>query len=309
MLTAEQTDQRIQLPADGRGRPRWLLPTGIAAVALLSATAGVLGTGLAGSSGTPRPAAPTATAPVVPAPSGAAPGASSAASSAAPSGQGSGSGSQLTGSPSSRTSAPAASNPRASRLAPVPYQPLTAASAAAALRQAHLTASGEIRLAGRWTDRDGRNLLVATRRVDARDAAGTVSAATIRVVHWAHLESHPVLLRVMDDPSGPPCEFDFNSDLDGDYMSVADLNRDGYLDVTVAWFRSCLSEADRSDVKVAVLSNGHKYILRGWGWPGNSRPDGPGWPDAQVNQTEPAASAWPAGFHLAAERVFLRLFH
>ena len=172
---------------------------------------------------------------------------------------------------------------------------------------AGMTPAGEVLDAGRWTDRNGRNLLVVTRHVDARDASGAMAAATIGVLHVAHLESRPVVLRRMTDPSGPACEFDFVSAVGRDYQVAGDLDGDGYLEVSVAWDSSCLSEASRSTVKVALLSNGRKYILRGLGWP-YGRPAGDQWPDTQVVETQPAASSWPAGFHAQAENVFRRLY-
>jgi len=186
--------------------------------------------------------------------------------------------------------------------------PLSAAAAAAALRAAGSSPYGEVRQAVQWTDRNGRNLLVATRHVDATGADGTSTAATIRVVHLAHLESRPTTLRVMTDPSGPPCEFDFVSDVTPDYFVAGDLDRDGYAEVSVAWSTSCLSEADRSRAKVALLSNGRKYILRGYGWP-YGMPDGPGnWAETSIDQVEPAGQ-WPPGFRSAAENVFIKLYH
>jgi hypothetical protein len=187
---------------------------------------------------------------------------------------------------------------------------LTAAKGAAELGKAGVAPFGDVREALTWSDRNGRNLLVASRRTSSTtDANGTsLESATIRVVHVAHLESRPVVLRTMTDPGGP-CELNFDNDVNGDYGVAGDLNRDGFAEVTVSWFSMCRGDPGEYGVKVAMLSNGDKYILRGIGWPGG-KPDLPGdWADAKIQQTEPAAAAWPKGFHKATENVFFRLYH
>jgi hypothetical protein len=186
--------------------------------------------------------------------------------------------------------------------------PLSAAAGASALRAAGIRPYGEVRQAIRWTDRNGRNLLVVTLHVDVARPDGTPIAATLRVVHLVHLESRPKMLRVLTDPSGPPCGSDFVFDVTDDYVVAGDVDRDGYAEVSVAWSTSCLSEAARSPAKVALLSNGRKYILRGHGWP-YGMPDGPGdWPEASIDEVEPGGQ-WPPGFRRAAENVFIKLYH
>jgi hypothetical protein len=185
---------------------------------------------------------------------------------------------------------------------------LSAAAGASALRAAGISPYGEVRQAVRWTDRNGHNLLVATLRVDMARPDGTPIAATLRVVHLVHLESQPKTLRVLNDPSGPACDSDFLFDVTDDPSVAGDLDRDGYAEMSVAWSTSCLSEADRSRAKVALLSNGRKYILRGYGWP-HGMPDGPGaWPEASIDEVEPGGQ-WPPGFRRAAENLFIRLYH
>ena len=162
-----------------------------------------------------------------------------------------------------------------------------------------------------WKDRNGTNLVVAGRTLTTgKDAGGLETrSGTVRVVHVARTESaHPVVLRTMTDTSGVPCELDLSMDVASDYAVAADLNGDGYGEVSVSWYSACRGDPGTYLVKTALLSNGAKYILRGVGWVGG-KPDIPGeWADGKVTDTEPAASQWPKGFHRPTTNVFLRLF-
>jgi hypothetical protein len=278
-----------------RRRARWVVPVVVATTAM---AAGALGAAtLLWPSAHPPAAAPVPSASAASAPS---------PSDSAPSDRG------APASSVTRTYHPPPTKPSV-RPPPVPVKvgpmtSLSAAAGAAALRAAGIAPYGEVRQAVRWTDRNGRNLLVATLHIDLATANGTPTAATLRVVHLAHLESRRTTLRVLTDPSGPACEFDFVFDVTDDYFVAGDVDRDGYGDVSVAWSTSCLSEADRSQAKVALLSNGQKYILRGHGWP-YGMPDSPGnWPEASIDEVEPGGQ-WPPGFRRAAENVFIKLYH
>jgi hypothetical protein len=188
---------------------------------------------------------------------------------------------------------------------------VSAAKAASRLRSAGVTPLGTVRDAMTWTDRNGRNLLVAS--VATRTTTGgngtELRSATIRVVHVAGVgTAHPKVLRTMTDPSGEPCEFDFTHQVDRDFGIAGDLDGDGYAEVSVAWSSSCLSDASPSVAKVALLSNGRKFILRGTGWPAGL-PDGPGsYPEAQIEDVEPGPSAWPADFYQRTKLVFFKLY-
>jgi hypothetical protein len=308
-MTIMQPPRRLDLPEEapvpGRQRPPWLLPVAALVVAFGATFGGIAVLGgddpASSSPGQPGDTVP----PTGPAGDGQDTGTDTRDSSGTGDSSGSGSG-------SSSDSAKDSSGDSGSVTTKVTgMTSLSAGAATAQLRAAGVTPSGTVRDATSWTDRNGRNLLVASRSEKATtDAQGLVwRTGTIRVVHVARLgTSNPTVLRTMTDPSGDPCEFDFSHDISRDYGIGGDLNGDGYAEVTVSWFSACRSDPGTFLVKTALLSNGSKYILRGTGWV-QGPPDAPGdWPAAEIQQTEPAASAWPAGFRTATRNVFLRLF-
>jgi hypothetical protein len=153
--------------------------------------------------------------------------------------------------------------------------------------------AGDVVGAWGWTDKNGRNLLATTRE---RRGAN----ATLRVVHVARLDKSPKTLRVMTDPDLPGCRggsgaagFTKNS------VQVRDLDNDSVSEVLVGWFARCGGSGAESTVKLALLSNGEKYILRGEGVIGGS---------GGSQAPEPAAKEWPKPYLKAANEAFKNLY-
>jgi hypothetical protein len=174
---------------------------------------------------------------------------------------------------------------------PKDFAKVGAAAAVKDLRRAG-EARGDVVGAWRWNDDNGRNLLATTRE---RSGANQ----TLRVVHVAALDEDPKTLRVMIDPNLPGCRggggtagFTKNS------VQVRDLDRDGIAEVLVGWFARCGGADSDSTVKLAVLSDGDKYILRGQGVVGSGGSQAP----------EPAAKSWPKPFLKAATSEFKTLY-
>jgi hypothetical protein len=167
-------------------------------------------------------------------------------------------------------------------------------SSAAAVKDLKLAGEnkGEVVGAWRWSDRNGRNLLATTRE---RSGANQ----TLRVIHVARLDKDPKSLRVMIDPGLPGCgngagaaAFTKNS------VRVRDLDKNGVAEVLVGWFSRCGSASAESTVKLALLSNGDKYILRGEGVIGSGGSQAP----------DPAAKSWPKPFLKTASAAFKDLY-
>jgi hypothetical protein len=174
---------------------------------------------------------------------------------------------------------------------PKDFAKVGAAAAVKDLRRAG-EARGDVVGAWRWTDENGRNLLATTRERSGDNQ-------TLRVIHVAGLDKDPKTLRVMIDPGLPGCNggggsagFTKNS------VQVRDLDRDGVAEVLVGWFARCGGSGSESTVKLAVLSNGDKYILRGQGVVGSGGSQAP----------DPAAKSWPKPFLKAAAAEFKTLY-
>jgi hypothetical protein len=176
---------------------------------------------------------------------------------------------------------------------PKDFAKLSTASAQKDLKKAG-EGGGEIVGAWRWTDKNGRNLLVTTREKSGGNQ-------TLRVIHVARLDKTPKTLRVMVDPNLPNCKggggaagFTKNS------VQVRDLDKDNVAEVLVGWSARCGGTDAASIVKLAVLSNGDKYILRGEGVVGGHGGKAPA-PD-------PASKSWPKPYLKAANTEFKDLF-
>jgi hypothetical protein len=291
-----------------RTRPRWVVPAATASLLAVAVATGAIGTTMLRGDG--EQAANTTSADPPPG-DGTAQNTTTGDTGTKSGGTKSGSGTASTSGSGSASAAGSTSGSATSPTKVTGMREIPVSQGVAKLRAAGIAPYGKAQLAMSWTDRNGENVVLTSRKDAATtDGNGTTwRTANLRIVHVAHLDSKPVVLRTMNDPSGAPCEFDLTNDVAGDYAIAGDLNGDGYAELSVSWSSSCLSEADRSVAKTALLSNGHKYIVRGLGWPGGE-PDGPGdWPAARITSTEPAAGQWPAGFHLETQRVWLRLFH
>ncbi|MFI7585945.1 M949_RS01915 family surface polysaccharide biosynthesis protein [Spongisporangium articulatum] len=154
------------------------------------------------------------------------------------------------------------------------------AKATQLLARAHRSAGGTIKRAFTWTDGNGMNLLVTASN---RTSAGT----SLRVTQLARLDGKPQVLRVMIEPDLPECSGDDpKAGFTAGSMFVRDLDGDGVAEATVGWSSRCGSGP--SVAKLALLSDGQKYIIRGEGDVGNAG-SGSGVPD-------PVAARWPAKF-------------
>jgi hypothetical protein len=185
------------------------------------------------------------------------------------------------------------------------------AEAAAALRAVEVAPLGTIQDAAGWTDRNGRNVLVVSRESETVTGPDGVNrrTAVLRAVHVARLGTpQATVLRILREPSGAPCAMDFRHDLDAGDRIGADLDGDGYVEVSVAWSSACRDDPGPATATVTLLSNGRKFLVRGLGWPGGRR-DVPGRrPDARIQHVTPAAPAWPEAFLTRTSALFRTLY-
>lgn len=172
---------------------------------------------------------------------------------------------------------------------------VSAARASALLKQAGERPAGKIKQGFTWKDDNGLNLMATL-------SDPTTKGITLTVVHVAGLDSEPRTLRTMVDPNLPACTgvapragFTTGS------MFVRDLNGDGVAEVTIGWSSRC-GDADTSPslAKLALISDGAKYIIRGDGVIGK---DGSGTP-----APAPGRSNWPKDFLSAATTLYSSLY-
>jgi|1186.fasta_scaffold40965_2 hypothetical protein len=184
-----------------------------------------------------------------------------------------------------------------------------AADARTQVRQAGLPVQGKGVEAWGWTDTNGRNLLLATKVVDKTEA-GVVRAATLHVYHVAGLGSRPkMMLTPLRDPGVPDCDVDFGLDFVPGSIRVSDTDGDGYGEATVGWWSLCAGDPEPERIKLALVTKGTYYILRGTGQRASDPPppDGITFPKASFTPSL-HASKWPAGSYQATVELFHTLF-
>jgi hypothetical protein len=184
-----------------------------------------------------------------------------------------------------------------------------AAEARSQVRQAGLPVQGKGVEAWGWIDTNGRNLLLTTKTVDKTEG-GVVRAATLHVYHVAGLDSRPkMMLPPLRDPGVPACDVDFGLDFVPRSIRVSDTDGDGYGEATVGWWSLCAGDPEPERIKLALVTKGTYYILRGTGQRA-SEPPPPGgitFPKASFAPNVPA-SRWPAGSYQKTVDLFHTLF-
>jgi hypothetical protein len=151
--------------------------------------------------------------------------------------------------------------------------------------------NGTVVEAWTWNDQNGKNLVATTREPRS---GGHV---TLRVIHVAQLEGEPKTLRVMEDPDLPrgcPGTAGFTPRS----LQVSDLDGNGVAEVAAGWAFRCTGD-DQTQVRLALISDGAKYIVRGQGTLQKSGSAEP----------EPAAKKWPDGFSGALGKLFRKLYY
>jgi hypothetical protein len=217
------------------------------------------------------------------------------------------------GSPTAVASAggasPSASSSAARDARPADVAQLQSRVAAAELLQAGLRTKGTPVDAWSWIDANGRNVLLTSKTVDRRDA-GVVRAATLHVYHAAGLGgSARMLITPLRDPGTVPCDLDFNLDFVPGSIQVTDADGDGYAEATVGWWSSCRGDPGPERVKLALLTRGTYFILRGSGLVAAQPPLPAGVPVPPATFTPNLPEdRWPAGSYTSTVTLFRRLF-
>ncbi|HST83302.1 MAG TPA: hypothetical protein VLL08_16315 [Kineosporiaceae bacterium] len=170
---------------------------------------------------------------------------------------------------------------------------LSPSDAAAQLRKANRGPGGSIVEAWAWNDKNGRNLVVTS-----IDAAGG-NRRTLRVVHLADLDRDPRTLRVMTDPNLPTnCKGTGTAAFTTGALIVRDLDSNNVAEVISGWTSRCGGKENPSQVRLALITNGDKYILRGQGVLGK----------AGTFTPAPRASQWPANYLNLLGKQYRKLY-
>ena len=215
-----------------------------------------------------------------------------------------------TGAASSPATPTTSASPAAPRKAPLSgVAQVDAGDARTQVKKAGVSVQGKGVEAWGWTDTNGRNLLLTTKSVDKTEGA-VVRAATLHVYHLAGLDSTPrSMLTPLRDSGVPDCDVDFLLDFVPGSIQVSDTDGDGYGEATVGWASLCAGDPEPERIKLALVTKGTYYILRGTGQRATDPepPSGITFPKATFTPNLPAAK-WPAGTYQRTVDLFHRVF-
>ena len=191
-------------------------------------------------------------------------------------------------------SSPAAAEIVIQGQAPSGLKQVTPVDATAQLSKLGQGPGGSIVEAWGWTDKNGRNLVVTS------IAPAGSNKRTLRVIHVAGLEGDkPRTLRVMRDPNLPAnCRSAGQAGFTPKSLIVRDLDGNNVAEVISGWSSRCGGKAAESQIRLALITDGDKYILRGQGVIGE-----PG-----AFTPSPRAAQWPDGYLTQVTAQYRKLY-
>ncbi len=114
-----------------------------------------------------------------------------------------------------------------------------------------LAYDGEIAFTKSWQDDNGDNIALFTRKEEE-----------IFVYHYASKEGEDRLLRRIYDFE-KDCEFDRTLEFLKNDILLTDLDNDKVGEISFAYRKACISDVSPKELKLLILENGDKYIIRG----------------------------------------------
>lgn len=114
---------------------------------------------------------------------------------------------------------------------------------------------GKAETAFEWTDQNGRNIAVFSNQ-------GNNQARTLFANHYVETGGQWKNLREVKEHA--PCEeFDLTAEFIPEALQLTDLDADQIAELTFAYAVGCRSDVSPVELKLLVIENGDKYILRG----------------------------------------------
>ncbi len=112
----------------------------------------------------------------------------------------------------------------------------------------------------RWQDRNGDNWFIfsSTRAMQN----GKLQVENLYGTHVAILDGEVKTLRSVKELK-TECEDDWNASFEQRAVSILDLDKDGYGELSFGYRVTCTSDVSPNTYKLMVLENGEKHILRG----------------------------------------------
>jgi len=118
------------------------------------------------------------------------------------------------------------------------------------------------------------------------------------VYHYSIIGGKAKLLRkVYDFEKG--CDYDLFLDFIENSIGVTDLDKDNLGEITFAYQKACISDVSPKGLKLLILENGNKYIIRG-----TNSIDKPGIKVDGSKKVDASFDEAPAGFLSLANKIW-----
>ncbi len=128
-----------------------------------------------------------------------------------------------------------------------------------------------------FNDKNGKNYLVATIHQNRSDEW---ASKAILVQHYIETSNNPfVLIRQITDKEDH-CEFDNDLQFLDKSLTITDLDKNKYAEITFLYKVGCRSDVSPITLKLMVIENGNKAAIRG-----KTIPKGFGFPKEKVADT------------------------
>ncbi len=122
---------------------------------------------------------------------------------------------------------------------------------------------GKLDKAVGWTDKNGANVVVfSTQTAVGKKNGEHFESAYLNVEHVAYPGGTFKSLRSVKDKE-EACDADLMAEFRDKALTVTDLDNDGFGEITFAYALRCTSDVSPATLKLLMLENGEKYILRG----------------------------------------------
>jgi hypothetical protein len=126
---------------------------------------------------------------------------------------------------------------------------------------------GEIKLVKSWDDNNGANFFVVSRSADYekydKETEQNAQNADLFVYHYILNEEGNYSLKRKITDFIKACPLDLKLDFQDESLTITDLDKDGYAEITFVYRMACRGDVSGSDQKLMLLEDGEKYAIRG----------------------------------------------
>lgn len=134
------------------------------------------------------------------------------------------------------------------------------------LSNTNLSYSGNALEILKWNDKAGENILILslTKKITKRDSYGEeYFEKELYIYHYIKNSNGQTNLSRKITDNIKECPFDVTLEFIKNSLTITDLDKNGWTEITVLYKLCCRSDVSPSDMKLMMLEKGNKYALRG----------------------------------------------